>query len=116
MATKIMATNITNLTPHAITIIKDGAVVAVFPSEGVARASQQTECVGEIEGIELVTMKFGEPEDLPDPVEGVYYVVSIITANAAKAAGRRTDDLLITADPVRDDDGRIIGCERFALV
>jgi hypothetical protein len=108
---------ITNLTPHQVTIIaEDGAIVAQFPSEGIARASQQAEKVGELNGIELVSMKFGEPEDLPDPVEGTYYVVSIITANAAQAVGRRTDDLLITADPVRDADGRIIGCKRFALV
>lgn len=107
---------IINLTPHVVSIIKDGDIVAQFPSEGIARASQQAECVGELEGIELVTMKFGEPEELPDPVEETYYVVSIITANAAKAVGRRTDDLLVTADPVRDADGRIVGCERFALV
>ena len=108
---------IINLTPHKITIMaENGVIVAQFPSEGIARASQQAECVGELEGIELVTMKFGEPEGLPDPVEGTYYVVSITTANAAKSAGRITDDLLITADLVRDADGRIIGCERFALV
>ena len=107
---------IINLTPHVVSIIKDGDIVAQFPSEGIARASQQAEHVGELDGIELVTMKFGEPEELPDPVEETYYVVSIITANAAKAVGRRTDDLLITADHVRDADGRIVGCRRFTLV
>lgn len=108
---------IINLTPHAVNIVaEDGTVKAAFPSEGIARASQVAEHAGELEGIELVTMKFGEPEDLPEYAEGTYYVVSIITANAAKAVGRRVDDLLITADPMRDADGRIIGCKRFALV
>ena len=40
---------ITNLTPHQVTVIaEDGAIVAQFPSEGIARASQQAEKVGEL--------------------------------------------------------------------
>lgn len=130
---------IINLTPHAVNIIaKDGSVKATYPSEGVARATQHAEVIGELNGVELVSMKFGETVDLPAPAktcdigwpcsqphlscegcpdaEKVYYIVSIITANAAKANGRSTDDLIITADPVRNDEGQIIGCERFALV
>ncbi|MBR3319566.1 hypothetical protein IKG06_03635 [Candidatus Saccharibacteria bacterium] len=108
---------IVNLTPHTVNIVaEDGTIKAAFPSEGIARASQIAEYVGELDGIELVSMKFGATEDLPAPAEGVYYIVSVITANAAKAEGRTTDDLVITADPVRDADGRIIGCKRFALV
>ena len=110
-------TNIINLTPHTINICnEDGTIVKSFESNGIARAKQTAEVVGNLDGVELVSMKFGEPEDLPEYAEGTYYVVSIITANAAKAVGRRVDDLLITADPVRDADGRIIGCKRFALV
>ena len=108
---------IVNLTPHTVSICnEDGTIVKSFVSEGIARAKQVAEVVGNLDGVELVSMKFGEPEDLPDYAEGIYYVVSIITANAAKAVGRRVDDLLITADPMRDADGRIIGCKRFALV
>ena len=110
-------TNIINLTPHTINICnEDGSIVKSFESKGIARAKQTAEVVGNLDGVELVSMKFGEPEDLPEYAEGTYYVVSIITANAAKAVGRRIDDLLITADPMRDADGRIIGCKRFALV
>jgi len=97
-------------------IAEDGSTTASFPSEGVARASQHAEPIGLLNGIELVSMKFGETVDLPDPVKDTYYVVSIITANAARANGRSTDDLIITADPVRNDEGQIIGCRRFALV
>ena len=112
----IMAT-IKNLTPHTVFIVnEDGTVKATFPSEGIARASQIAEHAGELDGIELVSMRFGKTEDLPAPAEGVYYIVSAITANAAKAEGRTTDDLVLTADTVRDDSGRIIGCKRFALV
>ena len=109
-------TTIKNLTPHDINIIaEDGTIIATFPSEGVARASQQSVKVGEINGIELVSMKFGETVDLPDPEDDVMLVVSVITINAAKAQGRVTSDLLMTADPVRNEAGQIIGCRRFAV-
>lgn len=108
---------IVNLTPHCVNIVaEDGTISAAFPSEGIARATQVAEYAGELNGIELVSMKFGATEGLPAPADGTYYVVSVITANAAKAEGRPTDDLVITADPVRDADGRILGCKRFALV
>lgn len=108
---------IVNLTPHAINIIaEDGNTIATFPSEGIARATQEQVKIGELNGVELVSMKFGETIDLPAPSADTFFVVSIITANAAKAGGRSTDDLLITADPVRNDAGQIIGCRRFALV
>ena len=108
---------IINLTPHTVSIVdEDGTVKATFPSEGSARADQIATKIGELDGIELVSMKFGATENLPASEDGTYYIVSVITANAAKAEGRTTSDLVITADPVRDDSGRIIGCRRFAIV
>ena len=108
---------IINLTPHTVSIVdEDGTVTATFPSEGSARADQIATKIGELDGIELVSMKFGATENLPASEDGTYYIVSVITANAAKAEGRTTSDLVITADPVRDDSGRIIGCRRFAIV
>jgi hypothetical protein len=108
---------IINLTPHTVNICNEtGEVVKSYESQGIARAKQSYEVIGEVDGVELVSTAFGEPEDLPEYQEGVYLVVSIITANAAKAVGRRTDDLLITADPVRTPDGRIAGCRRFAVI
>lgn len=110
-------TKIVNLTPHTISVFnEDGTIKAVFPSEGIARASQTAEHIGEINGIELVSMRFGQTDGLPVPTEGTYYIVSVVTANAARAEGRTTNDLIITTDPVRDADGRIIGCKRFATI
>lgn len=106
---------VVNLTPHTVTVVGNNGN-RVFPSVGVARATQTATPVGSIDGIELVTMTFGTTEGLPAPVNGITYIVSVITANAAKAEGRTTDDLVITADPVRDEAGRIIGCRRFARV
>jgi len=50
-------------------------------------------------------------ENLPDPPEGVYYIVSLAVAQAA-----RRPDLLVPDDMVRDEQGRILGCRRFAVV
>lgn len=61
----------------------------------------------------MVAQRFGSPTGLPAPRNGIYLVVSRITAEAARASGRTTDDLLLTADLVRDDQGRIIGCKAF---
>jgi hypothetical protein len=61
-----------------------------------------------VEGIRVVTKKFGDVEGLPQPKEGKSYVVSAITAQAAWANGRT--DVFSVGDPVRDGEGKIIGC------
>lgn len=115
-------TVIRNLTPHAINICDaEGNVFATFAPEGTIARAQQTDVpvdTLQVDGHELplVRTEFGAPVDLPEPKEEVWIVVSIITANAAKATGRPTDDLLITSNPVRDTDGRIIGARQFAVV
>lgn len=108
---------IKNLTPHAIFIVdEDGNAVTVFESEGIARAEQKDEPAGELNGIPLVKSTFGKPIDLPEPEKDEFLIVSLVTANAAKAAGRTTEDLLLTSGLVRDEQGRIIGCKAFAIV
>jgi len=99
---------------------KFSLVAEYTPVGTVARAQQRDERVGElkINGCEVPLIKtvFGETIDLPSPVEGTMYVVSIITAQAAKASGRSTGDLLITSDPVRDEKGKFIGVRKFATI
>lgn len=133
--------DIINLTPHPVIVLRDDpdgsvtgftgvgpaakegkfALVAEYKPNGkVARAAQKDEPVGELEingvSVPLITTIFGEPTDLPSPEGGVCYVVSIVTAQAAKASGRTTRDLLITSDPVRDAAGRFVGVRKFALI
>lgn len=103
-----------NLTPHAITI-RLGEVDLCIESSGIARAEQRQEPAGLIDGfVPLVRMSYGDPVGLPDPQEGTYLIVSALTVEAARRSGRTTDDLLLTADLVRDDDGRIIACRALA--
>ena len=105
-----------NLTPHDVNYIHDDGRVETFPSQGVARASQTTELIGTVDGLRITKSSFGKPVDLPDFQEGVNLIVSLMTISAAKQYGRRTDDLLVTNEAVRNDAGQIIGCRSFGQV
>jgi hypothetical protein len=131
---------IVNLTPHAIAVLVEDAngsvegsvgfgraarpgtfrLVAELPSEGVARATTSSVPAGSVEvnGVSIPVTKtvFGEVADLPEPANGVQLVVSMVTANAAAACGRSTDDLLIVGETVRDGGGNIIGTTGFGIV
>jgi hypothetical protein len=106
---------IINLTPHPIVLYKNGQAIETIPSSGFVRANQKNELIGNLNGWPLSKIEFGECEDMPEPQPGTAYVVSQITANALKAQGR-TDDVYIVDGAVRDESGRIIGCEGFAQV
>jgi hypothetical protein len=100
-----------NLTPHPIDIfLKDGRVVRL-PSEGVARVREVKEDAGELEwegGTVPLCRKFlGEVEGLPEPKEGVIYIVSLLAAQKAWERGRT--DVVAPGDYIRDEEGRIIG-------
>lgn len=131
-----ITTEIINLTPHNVRLILEDCVEPVsgrgfklsspeysfveYTSLGIARAASEQVSAGLIEEsfgqVKLFRVKYGEPEGLPAYNPGTYYIVSSLTANAAKESGRNTDDLLIPNGMVRDDDGNIIGCTSFAVV
>lgn len=106
-----------NLTPHEITLILEGGELYIPPTGTVARCTTNRVTVGEveIEGFKVPINKteFGEVENLPQPEEGTYFIVSAIVAQAM--AGKR-DDLLIPDDAVRDEQGRIIGARALARI
>lgn len=120
-----------NYTPHDIVIYKEDDCVLdpktrhwgrsadvepllVIPSSGVARcSSKETRCYVDDCGIPVVRQVFGEVTDLPNPCDGVKYIVSAIIAQAL--AGTR-DDLVIPSHTVYDDQGHIIGCAAFAVI
>lgn len=108
-----------NLTPHSISYV-DPNYACVIPSSGVARAEQQmvegNPIVGMGNVFKTCRMSYGDLIGLPDPDGETFYIVSAITAEAARRSGRTTDDLLLTADLVRDDQGRVVGCRAFARV
>ena len=100
------------MTPHTVHIVdEEGNVIKTFESRGVARATQKDVEVGMLEGIPIIESTFGKRVGLLEPSEGVFYIVSALTAKAASLSGRSTEDLLLTGKTVRNDDGQIIGCQ-----
>ena len=105
-----------NLTPHKITIIgSDGKTLCeIAPSGTIARAASVIVDDGTVNGIPVVRTSYGLVEGLPEPIDETMYIVSSLTATAAKRSGRTTDDLLIPGRMVRDEEGIILGCQALS--
>ena len=99
--------SIVNLTPHEISIVHpDGGVTTLPPSGKVARVGSIVEPDGHFDGVPLFTTTYGGVSYLPDPQEGVIFVVSQQTCAACPGRG----DLYHPASLIRNDAGQIIGC------
>ena len=107
---------IVNLTPHTVRIVNDDkTVIAEYPSQGVARVKSEFVTVDTIMGIPVMKTTYGETEDLPQPVEGTFFIVSMVVANANPT---RKDLLMPNTAPqmvVRDEAGQIFGVKSFAV-
>jgi len=103
---------IINLTPHAVTIYRDGQPVrTIEPSGTVARVTSISEHIGEVDGIPVYQHGFGAVENMPEPVSDTIYLVSMVVGQALAGSGR-TDIYGPDTSPagaVRDAEGRIIG-------
>ena len=102
-----------NLTPHDVIIyeLEGENEIARIPRSGkVARVSTREEYIGEILGIPIVRIAYGEVENLPEPDGETCYIVSMLV----KQASDREDLLAPNTSPgkygaVRDEQGRIVG-------
>lgn len=117
-----------NLTPHPVKIYSedtpdrvenpdDGVVLTLEPSGTLARLSEAVtgeDTVVTEEGVEIPIslVSYAEIEGLPEPQQGVFYVVPLMTALAA--AGRQ--DLLVPYEQVRNLEGTVVGCRRLGRV
>ncbi len=97
-----------NLTPHIVRFqFPDGTRVE-FPSEGLARVANikgeptSIEFGGKAMPVNSPTM-YGEVEGLPEPQDGVIYIVSLIVVTQPSVAGR-TD---VVAPATGPTDGAI---------
>lgn len=107
-----------NMTPHALSIydMDKENVVATIPSSGMVRVTETVSVLSDGEGevplIEVLRNPY-QLEGLPEEVPGRVVIVSDITYQAAKPLGRK--DLVKVGPAVRDDSGRIIGCQGLAI-
>lgn len=111
-----------NLTPHEVTVVaKDGSKVTFPPSENVARVEYREEVVGDYDApvpvsdneepkkFELFKSYFGTINNLPEPRDGVHYIVSRMCANACPDR----HDLVVPGPSIRDENGVITACYGF---
>lgn len=103
---------IRNLTPHAVTLLDaTGQVVRQFePELPLPRVAVRSIDAESIDGLPTVRQQYGEVQNLPAEEAGTFLIVSALVQKACP----ERQDLLIPALPVRDADGRIIGCRAFA--
>ncbi len=98
--------NFVNLTQHDVTIFRDGAPFRTFPPSGaVARISTTTTVVCEVNGIPISMTSYGLPQGLPEPVQGVRFIVSRMLKDAVQRP-----DLVSPEGPVFGPDRKVIGC------
>ena len=101
-----------NLTPHQINVVDAaGAPTLTLPASGtVARCKATATETERVDGVPVFKTVYGEVEGLPEPQDGVLYVVSALVREAVKAT--RTD-VVSPAEFVRDSEGKILGCKGF---
>jgi hypothetical protein len=110
--------NIVNLLPHDFTLCDDAGnvILSIPPTEPAARVSSITNVIGEIDGIPITSIDFGEIKNLPEPRAGTIYIVSLLVQQAAP---HRKDLYRPDTSPgnvVRDDAGQIIGVKALAVL
>lgn len=111
--------NLINLTEHPIMLMtKDKLVIKKFEGAGKDNAARVT-CKDTVSDtikindkvvVDVVKKQFGSVYNLPEPKNGIGYIVSRIVAEAC----RDRTDLYMTANPVRNSDRQIIGCTAFS--
>ena len=96
-----------NVTPHPLNIVQRDGSVLTLEASGICPRCSSNEVVDRAIGLIQVTRQtLGHVEGLPDPVPGLYFIVSRLVASAANRP-----DLLVPGPLVRDDQGRVIGCK-----
>jgi len=103
-----------NTTPHAINVLDYRTHEVRFSIPAAPqplRLEERLEHVGNLAGVPLVRKSLVANISLPEPQEGVFYVVPLAVAQMLQRP-----DFVVPDDLVRDDQGRVIGCRRFATV
>lgn len=100
-----------NLTPHPIVIRRaDGTDTTFVPSGKVARVDETANSiVGDIEGIPvLAKSQFTQVIDLPEPEEGVVFIVSGLVAGQVSRNDVFSPATGPKDDAIRNEKGHIV--------
>lgn len=96
-----------NLTPHEVVIVLDNHEVKIKPEGQVPRVATKSIAVDHYGEIPVYRTIYGEIEGLPPMSRDVKYIVSALVQKAANFR----EDLVIPAQQIRDEQGRVIGCK-----
>lgn len=105
---------IINLTPHQLNVKTSLWGELIIPPSGmVARCKEERELVDNGLPIKTTRAHFGDVEGLPEPTKDILYVVSAIVLTAL---GGARPDVVAPGKGIRDEAGRIIGCDGFSVI
>lgn len=106
---------IVNATPHPVRIKKlDGTFLDLPKGENVPRISFDSIPACQLDDIQLHMQIMGDPENMPQQIDGVHYIVSQIVASHPK--NRNRGDLFFPGNLIRDDNGNIIGADGLSYL
>lgn len=77
---------IKNYMPHTLNIVDPSGKEIAIESSGAARCAVKNVVVGEVDGVPVVSAEYGEITGLPEPQDGVVYIVSMLVAQRAGRA------------------------------
>jgi hypothetical protein len=112
--------SILNLTPHDVRLVLPNEKIIIWQkSSQPLRLKEVQKTVFNIDviddtSISCINVKYKDflHTNMPHKVKNQFYIVSLVVAQAFPDRS----DFLIVNDTIRDEDGRIIGCESLARV
>jgi hypothetical protein len=105
---------IVNKTPHKVHIVvkvenddlfENFSVIIEPDSEPIRLEEKRFQC-GVVEGIPVTYATYGAA-NLPEPQDGIYYIVSAMVLNSYP----EREDLLAPGPAIRNESGQIIACD-----
>lgn len=108
-----------NLTPHPLHYLKvkewESPVILTIPVDGrQVRVEEQVLETSEDGVFDLAELSMGDPEWVPEEQDGFRYIVSRPAAIVLAKLLPERKDFYFPDDFVRNEDGTIRGCKRFA--
>mgnify|MGYP000979270673 FL=1 len=105
-------TELVNYTSNVLIVLSPGIYEFLYaiPSSGIARIEEAETITTStsIIGTPVVQIVSGKVVGLPNPEEGIFYIVEYDVATKLREEGR-TDDILFPNAVVRNDKGELIG-------
>lgn len=96
-----------NLTPHPVSFIHDQGQIELPACPNPIRLKETLVKVGEVEGIGVFDISYGEPENLPEPRAGRLLIVPTLIRQALP----HRFDLVSPCQFVRDEQGQVTGAK-----